>query len=311
VYAAVDDLPAVSPGLEPEVVHDQVTPDRAGDRDERGDHLDPRPDRVDDVGMLVQGEIRREYIVYGEREPGRQGTVPDIDAPEEGPAPVEDLRGDRVRPDTRLDGTPVTARDVLPGTRLNMFIAGHPNRVLAMQLHIFWDSRSPAGLQVPVARNIHALLGMPALVEENNVRVTGYVNDRRQVDAQAVLDSIHSFKRRHSLDEPVLLVLPQDLFGNGRSFVFGLAREAVGAAVVSTARLGNEYYGRPENDDDLIDRITKEGTHELGHLLGLAHCSNPECVMFKPDTLDELDRKKKMLCPACRAQLDGRRNTEA
>ena len=73
----------------------------------------------------------------------------------------------------------------------------------------------------------------------------------------------------NAITEPVLLVVHQDLFGNGHSFVFGLARESVGAAVVSTARLGNEYYGRPGNDDDLIDRITKEGAHEVGHLFGL------------------------------------------
>jgi archaemetzincin len=86
--------------------------------------------------------------------------------------------------------------------------------------------------------------------------------------------------------------------------VFGLAREAAGAAVISTARLGNEYYGRDGNDDDLIDRITKEGAHEVGHLFGLEHCRNRECIMFRPDTLDELDRKKKMLCQTCREHLE-------
>jgi archaemetzincin len=73
--------------------------------------------------------------------------------------------------------------------------------------------------------------------------------------------------------------------------------------VVSTARLSNEYYGRGGNDDDLIDRITKEGTHEMGHLLGLDHCHDQECIMFKPDTLDELDRKKKVLCKICSEYL--------
>jgi predicted Zn-dependent protease len=28
--------------------------------------------------------------------------------------------------------------------------------------------------------------------------------------------------------------------------------------------------------------------------------------MFRPDTLDELDRKKKMFCEACREQLETR-----
>ena len=43
--------------------------------------------------------------------------------------------------------------------------------------------------------------------------------------------------------------------------------------------------------------------HEIGHLLGLGHCTNRECVMFKPDTLDELDRKKKQLCSSCYGQM--------
>jgi archaemetzincin len=176
-----------------------------------------------------------------------------------------------------------------------------------MHVHIFWDALSPPGLQMPVKRIISSVLGVQTSVSENHVRMMGYVTARKQIDAQALLDSVQTYKHHHEIDDPVLLVVHQDLFRNGNDFVFGLAREQVGAAVVSTARLGNEYYGREHRDDDLIDRITKEGAHEIGHLLGLGHCEKHECIMFRPDTLDELDRKKKMLCPECEARLAEKR----
>jgi len=173
-----------------------------------------------------------------------------------------------------------------------------------MLINIFWDKLCPSGYQVPVSRLISSILGVEAVVSENPVRIMGYVTARHQVDAQALLDNIGTYKHRHGISGPVLLVVHQDLFRDGNSFVFGLARESVGAGVVSTSRLANEYYGREGSDDDFIDRIVKEGAHEVGHLLRLPHCSDRECVMFKPDTLDELDRKKKVLCPSCQEQLD-------
>ena len=175
-----------------------------------------------------------------------------------------------------------------------------------MHIHIFWDALAPAGLQLPVIRNIAAITGLSVTGGENRVRLTGYAGSRKQLDAAALLDSMNAYRRRHHITDPILLVLSQDLFSPGHSSVFGLARENERVAVVSSARLNNEFYNKNPDDNDLIDRLTKEGAHETGHLFGLSHCTDPECIMFRPDTLAELDRKRKTFCSTCRLQLDER-----
>lgn len=179
-----------------------------------------------------------------------------------------------------------------------------------MGINILWDPQAPVGVELPVVRMIAMILGKEPELVEYPFLIDGYDRNRDQHDAQKILDRLQdTLTRRYDIDGPLLLVTSRDLYVNGCDFVFGLARPACGVAVVSTARLGNDYYGRTPDDTDLIDRTAKEGAHELGHLLGLDHCENSECVMFRPRTLDELDRKRKMLCPACRealASLGGR-----
>ncbi|MEA2035012.1 MAG: archaemetzincin family Zn-dependent metalloprotease [Euryarchaeota archaeon] len=174
-----------------------------------------------------------------------------------------------------------------------------------MSILIFWDRDAPEGLQYPVKRIISHILEMPVEISDNPIMLRGYDRARNQNNASKILTDIQDiYTRRYGCGDTILIVTPKDLYIPGRDFVFGLARPNINAALISTARLGNSYYGRSERDDDLIDRIVKEGAHEICHLMGLDHCQNPECIMFCPQTLDELDRKKKMLCQNCQQKLN-------
>ena len=173
-----------------------------------------------------------------------------------------------------------------------------------MDVHIFWDHRAPQGLAGPAGRSIAAITGTNVRVSDNPIVLNGYIGHRRQVDAGIVLDSLGTYLHRLAIQEPALLVIGQDLFATGHEFVFGLARPQTRVSVVSGIRLSNEYYGRHPDDEDLIERIAKEGSHELGHIYGLSHCDNHECIMFNPHTLDELDGKKKEFCPVCKVGLE-------
>jgi len=173
-----------------------------------------------------------------------------------------------------------------------------------MDVHIFWDHHAPEGLAGPTGRSITAITGTTVKVCESPLVLNGYSGHRRQVDAGVLLDSLGTYTHRQGIQGPVLLVVGQDLFATGLDFVFGLARPQTRASVVSGVRLSNEYYSRHTSDEDLVDRLAKEGSHELGHIFGLSHCSNHECIMFNPHTLDELDGKKKEFCPVCAVALE-------
>jgi archaemetzincin len=175
---------------------------------------------------------------------------------------------------------------------------------MEMDVHIFWDHRAPQGLARPTGRSIAAITGTNVQVSDNPVVLTGYIGHRRQVDAGIVLDSLGTYVHRQDIREPILLIIGQDLFATGLEFVFGLARPQTLVSVVSSIRLSNEYYSRHQNDEDLVERLAKEGSHELGHIYGLSHCNNHECIMFNPHTLDELDGKKQEFCPECSIALE-------
>jgi archaemetzincin len=71
--------------------------------------------------------------------------------------------------------------------------------------------------------------------------------------------------------------------------------------VVSLHRLANEFYGLPRDDALLRHRLEKEIVHELGHMFGLYHCHQFECVMRSSTYVEEIDLKREEFCPACAA----------
>jgi len=94
-----------------------------------------------------------------------------------------------------------------------------------------------------------------------------------------------------------------DLFIQILTFVFGEAQLGGKVAVVSTARLKQEFYGMPVNKAILEERLIKEFFHELGHTYGLIHCENPLCVMRLSTNIKQVDLKSGDFCQNCKIIL--------
>ena len=119
---------------------------------------------------------------------------------------------------------------------------------------------------------------------------------RGQFYSTAILDQL---ERTTDSGARVLGVGTCDLYVPVLTFVFGEARLDGNCAVVSTARLAEEFYGLPASPPLLRQRLLKEAVHELGHTFGLRHCPDWRCVMTSSHAVERLDVKSAEFCPKC------------
>uniref|UniRef100_A0A7J3Y0A4 Archaemetzincin n=1 Tax=Thermogladius calderae TaxID=1200300 RepID=A0A7J3Y0A4_9CREN len=126
---------------------------------------------------------------------------------------------------------------------------------------------------------------------------------RMQYIASCVVEEL--YKKTSTLDTEgySLGVGMLDAYEPGLNFVFGLAVPAKKTAAVFTKRLREEYYGKPARYDLYVERVAKEVTHELGHLLGLQHCGDRKCVMSFSNNVVEVDYKTRFFCEKCAVAL--------
>jgi archaemetzincin len=128
-----------------------------------------------------------------------------------------------------------------------------------------------------------------------------YDERRGQFYSTAILQRL---ERIASPDARALAVTTCDVFVPVLTFVFGEAQLDGNCAVVSMARLNEEFYGMPPREEMLRDRLVKEAAHELGHTFGLRHCADWRCVMSSSHAVEVLDVKGAVFCRTCRKPID-------
>ncbi|TFG07729.1 MAG: archemetzincin [Promethearchaeota archaeon] len=104
-------------------------------------------------------------------------------------------------------------------------------------------------------------------------------------------------------------VIDEDIYVDTLNFIFGRAKypkndfyKYHGLAMISVARLKENFYRRAPNESLRELRVLKEAIHELGHTFNLGHCNN-HCVMQFSKHIGETDDKPVKYCKSCSKKL--------
>ncbi|MEM2909993.1 MAG: archaemetzincin family Zn-dependent metalloprotease [Nitrososphaerota archaeon] len=151
-----------------------------------------------------------------------------------------------------------------------------------------------------VAERLKEVYGLDVVVDEKTFSVTpqSFNALRRQHNAVSIAEILSKMKKH---DELLLALVDVDVYAPGLNYCFGIALK--GVAVVSTYRLDPRFYDLPYDESLYRDRTVKEACHEVGHLLGLQHCSDPKCVMHFSNWIYDTDVKGYMPCARCTSKL--------
>ncbi|MFH0929592.1 MAG: archaemetzincin family Zn-dependent metalloprotease [Candidatus Aenigmatarchaeota archaeon] len=128
---------------------------------------------------------------------------------------------------------------------------------------------------------------------------------RKQHNAGTILTKLSSESAVKFIDKsiPTVMLIDSDLYYEGLNFVFSLENPTISCFIVSIARMRPEFYDEKPDINLLAERATKEVIHEIGHHLGLRHCTNMECVMCFSPSVGDIDAKQKYFCESCKISL--------
>ncbi len=169
-------------------------------------------------------------------------------------------------------------------------------------LHLLPVGELPGGLLQQLAPHLANAINVPCeilpFILDPKI---AFHEEREQYHSSEILRRMQAYVRPDCWR--LLGVAAADLYIPILTFVFGEAQMGGPCAVVSGHRLRQEFYGLPQDNDLLLERLLKEAVHELGHTLHLTHCDDYSCAMAPSHAVEWIDLKESSLCNKCSARL--------
>jgi archaemetzincin len=107
--------------------------------------------------------------------------------------------------------------------------------------------------------------------------------------------------KKFNSKQNILLITEKDIaYKKSKQYpewgIFGLGLRPGNTCVISTFRLKKKV-----NTQQMLVRLKKVALHEIGHNLGLKHCTNnKDCLMTDAGgTIQQVDREKNWFCEKC------------
>lgn len=126
---------------------------------------------------------------------------------------------------------------------------------------------------------------------------------QEQILAGYVLNDI-LIKRKPKDAIAVMGITEKDLYPKPEwNYVFGQASYEDGVGVTSIYRFSNGDLTQ-SNFNESLERLIKISSHEIGHMFGISHCLNANCVMNGTNSMTETDEHFARACALCQQKLN-------
>ncbi len=169
--------------------------------------------------------------------------------------------------------------------------------------YLYVGAMGEAGREAAMAVRERVAVEFGASVRPVDLPAADFAYDaaRRQYASILVLEMLMRACPENALK--LVAVTGRDLFIPVLSFVFGQAQLRGRVAVVSLARLRQEFYGLAPSREILLARAIKQALHETGHTFGLVHCAERSCAMALAASIRQIDSKQAAFCASCARRL--------